>query len=199
MLETTINGIKRIALKESTRLKREQEKQNKEIARLLGLDPETVQSLRDTQTADDKIREAQAVLLFVEKPDAFISKKCDNCKQQFLTTYQFVSVCSTQCRIESLEKIGIAYNPLHTPEERWKRTQIPTEYSIPPRAVQLLLTMAQEQKPELDAYQAAGMYQLPVEISEVPQTTIQENNVPQKSLETSPPSLDELLSEDYEF
>lgn len=178
-------------------------RENAKIAQLLGIDPETVQSLRDTQTADDKIREAQAVLLFVEKPDAFISKKCDTCHGQFLTTYQFVSVCSTECRIKALEKIGISYNPLHTPEERWKRTQIPTEYSIPPKALQLLLALATEQQHQeklvLETYQVAAMYELPDEISESPQTNSQSNNDSQESLETLLPSLDELLSEDYEF
>jgi hypothetical protein len=177
-------------LKESIKQQRENEK----IARLLGLDPETVQSLRDTQTADEKIREAQAILLFVEKPDAFISKKCDTCHAQFLTTYQFVSVCSTPCRIAALEKVGITYNPLHTPEERWKRTQIPTEYSIPPKAVQLLLTMAQEQA----ALQVEDKNQISEPVEVLP-SIVQLNSVPPKSPEPSPPSLDDLLSEDYVF
>lgn len=187
-------------MKESTRQRKAEEKHNAEIARLLGLDQETVQSLRDTQTADDKIREAQAVLLFVEKPDAFISKKCDFCHGHFLTTYQFVSVCSTQCRIASLEKIGISYNPLHTPEERWKRTQIPTEYSIPPKAVQLLIELAKSQEPQvLEPYQTAGPYIAAFEPPEVPPNTAQSNNESHKSPETSPPSLDDFLSEDYVF
>jgi len=92
------------------------------------------------------MREAQAIFLFIEKPEAFIQKKCDTCHNFFLTTYQFVSVCSTACRIKSLEEIGIDWNPLHTPEERWKRSQIPTEYSIPPKALQILLELAREQK-----------------------------------------------------
>jgi hypothetical protein len=169
-----------------------EQRENAKIAQLLGIDPEIVQSLRDTQTADDKIREAQAVLLFIEKPEAFFSKKCDNCHEKFLTTYQFVSVCSTLCRIAALEKVGISYNPLHTPEERWKRSQIPTEYSIPPKAVQLLIELAQEQltqPAECETY----------ETHEQQTNTAQLNNEPLKSLETSPPSLTDFLSEDYEF
>lgn len=128
-------------MKESTK----QERHNKRLAQLLGMNPEDVQALRSKEDADDKVREAQAILLFVERPEAFISKKCDNCHGQFLTTYQFVSVCSTMCRISSLERIGVEWNPLHTPEERWKRSKIPTEYSIPPRALQTLLQLAQSQ------------------------------------------------------
>lgn len=108
--------------------------------------PEEVQALRVKEDSDAHVREATGVLLFVEKPDAFITKKCDECKGMFATTYQFVSVCSTSCRIRSLKKIGIDWNPLHTPEERWQRSKIPTEYSIPPRALRILLEMAEEQK-----------------------------------------------------
>lgn len=153
-----------------------QERQNKRLAQLLGIDPEEVQALRSKEDADDKIREAQAILLFVERPEAFISKKCDSCHGQFLTTYQFVSVCSTVCRIKSLAKVGIEWNPLHTPEERWKRSKIPTEYTIPPRALQVLLKLAQEQSDQqaaeenrIAAYQAAAYYQIPDSISVPPE------------------------------
>lgn len=180
-------------MKESIKEQRE----NAKIAQLLGIDPELVQSLRDTQTADDKIREAQAVLLFVERPEAFFSKQCDTCHEKFLTTYQFVSVCSTTCRIAALEKVGISYNPLHTPEERWKRSQIPTEYSIPPKAVQLLIELAQEQfvqPPECESPEVESFV-----MPSLQPNTAQSNNEPHKSLETSPPSLIDFLSEDYEF
>jgi len=131
-------------VKESTK----QERHNKRLAQLLGIDPEAVQAMRSKERSDDIIREAQAVLLFIERPEAFISKKCDQCHAAFLTTYQFVSCCSTDCRIKSLANIGIDWNPLHSPEERWKRSKIPTEYSIPPRALQILLQMGAEQQQE---------------------------------------------------
>ena len=153
-------------MKESTK----QARQNKRLAELLGIDPEEVASLRSKEQSDDLMREAQAIFLFVEKPEAFTKKKCDECHLHFLTTYQFVSVCSTDCRISSLEKIGIEWNPLHTAEERWKRTKIPTEYSIPPRALQILLQMAQEQKP-VEAYQVPAFYQIPERISEPDEPT----------------------------
>lgn len=122
------------------------DRQNKKLAELLGLSPEAVQALRTKEDSDTHTREASAILLFIERPDAFITKRCDECKGTFATTYQFVSVCSTNCRIRSLKKIGIDWNPLHTPEERWQRSKIPTEYSIPPRALQKLLEIAEELK-----------------------------------------------------
>lgn len=188
-------------MKEATKQARENEK----IALLLGITPEAVQSMRDTEDADYKAREAQAVLLFIEKPDAFISKKCDWCHGQFLTTYQFVSVCSTNCRIKSLEKIGITWNPLHTPEERWKRSQIPTEYSIPPKALEVLLALSAEQQqntPQAETYQVeAAVYPLPDELISEP-LELTANNPPLSNgapefLEPELPSVDDLLSEDY--
>ena len=171
-------------MKESTK----QERHNKRLAQLLGMNPEDVQALRSKEDADDKVREAQAILLFVERPEAFISKKCDECHGQFLTTYQFVSVCSTLCRLKSLERIGVEWNPLHTPEERWKRSKIPTEYSIPPRALRILLQLAQEQEVIVEPYQAAAMYSLPDElISEPPEPT---PNIPPSynDVQESPPA-----------
>ncbi len=161
-------------MKETTK----QERHNKRLAQLLGMNPEDVQALRSKEDADDKVREAQAILLFVERPEAFISKKCDECHGQFLTTYQFVSVCSTLCRLKSLERIGVEWNPLHTPEERWKRSKIPTEYSIPPRALRILLQLAEKQQ------QLQGFDEL---ISEPPEPT---PNIPPSynDVQESPPA-----------
>lgn len=125
-----------------------QTKQDKRLAELLGLTLEEVREKRRIEKENAHVREAQAIPLFIEQPERFMRKKCDNCKEEFLTTYRFVGLCSTQCRIESLEKIGINWNPLHTSDERWKRTQIPTEYSIPPAALKILIEIAQDQENE---------------------------------------------------
>jgi hypothetical protein len=164
-------------VKESTK----QARQNKRLAELLGIDPEEVASLRNKSASDDIMREAQAIFLFIEKPEAFVQKKCDECHQYFLTTYQFVSVCSTSCRMKSLEKIGIDWNPLHTPEERWKRSKIPTEYSIPPKALAILFELSQAQSErETDKDSGSDSYELsePHELtSSIPQsnTDVQES------------------------
>lgn len=137
-------------VKASTRQKRQDEK----LAELLGLTLEQVKAHRRAQNADDKLREAEAVLLFVEQPTAFILKECEQCGGQFMTTYKYVSNCSMSCRIKSLHKIGIEYDPTKTPEERWRRTRIPTEYSIPPQALKVLLDMAKSQSSEPHAIPA---------------------------------------------
>jgi hypothetical protein len=135
-------------MKESTRKAREQRKHDEALAAILGISYEDVLAQRQKEAENDRIREAQAIHLFLERPDAFISKVCSNpsCGKLFLTSYQFVSLCSTTCRIESLEQLGINWNPMRGPEERWTRAQIPTEYSIPPEALQVLLQLAQDQQ-----------------------------------------------------
>lgn len=115
---------------------------DKMLAELLDLTLEQVQEKRRAQDKNEGLREAEAILLFVERPEGFRRKKCDNCKQEFLTTYRFVSNCSTQCRVDSLERMGIIWNPMHTSDDRWKRTQLPVEYSIPPAALATLLEIA---------------------------------------------------------
>lgn len=170
-----------------------QERQNKRLAELLGMKPEEVQALRVKEDADSHIREATGVLLFIEKPDAFITKRCDECKGTFATTYQFVSVCSTSCRIRSLKKIGIDWNPLHTPEERWKRSKIPTEYSIPPRALKVLLELAAEQQEPTKAQIA---YEMLSEQIESQQNSDQSYNDPPKSEPVKPPTSVDLSPQD---
>lgn len=129
-------------MKESIKKRRHDEK----LAQLLGLDLEEVQALRAKEEADDQVREATAVQLFLEKPHAYIQKICKVCGLHFLTTYQYVSDCSSPCRIKALEKQGITWNPIHNPVERWARAKIPTGYTIPPQALEILLAIAQEQQ-----------------------------------------------------
>lgn len=128
-----------------------QARHDKALADLLGITLEEVQAQRQKEESSDKVREAQAIFLFMEKPEAFIRKTCVHCKGTFLTNYQFVSLCSSTCRIKSLEAQGIIWNPMHTAEDRWRRAKIPAEYSIPPAALKILLEIAQEfAEPELN-------------------------------------------------
>lgn len=129
-------------MKESTR----QLRHDKKLADLLGLTLEEVQASRVKEEQDDKVREAAAVQLLMEHPSAFIQKLCKGCGRPFLTTYRYVSDCSTSCRIKALEDIGVTWNPMHNPAERWERAMIPTGYVIPPEALQLLLAIAQDQE-----------------------------------------------------
>ena len=105
-----------------------------------------IRAIRGAEETREKENEATAVLLFVEQPRAFQSKECDNCGRLFLTTYKFVTLCCNKCRITSLAKMGIKWNPTHTADERWHRAQIPIPYIIPPDALEVLITLAQLQK-----------------------------------------------------
>lgn len=153
---------------------------------------EEVQQNRAKEEADDKVREAQAILLFLEKPEAFIRKNCDWCHGDFLTSYQYVSVCSTHCRALSLERVGITWNPSHLPWERWTRAQIPIEYSIPPAALQVLLELAeaQQERQILHHDQDDGPHE---EISSI----LPSNNEPQEARDVALLPLAEIEVEDF--
>lgn len=169
-------------MKESTRKAREQRKHDEALAQILGITYEDVLAQRQKEAENDMVREAQAIHLFLERPDAFISKMCANpgCGKLFLTSYQFVSLCSTTCRMESLEQLGINWNPMRGPEERWTRAQIPTEYSIPPQALQVLIQLALDQQEKAQECS-----------TDEPGEVIQDK--PQSSDDTQLDSLDELL------
>lgn len=134
-------------LKESTR----QRKMDELAAKLLGKTVQEIQAMRGDDDSKEKQREAQAVLLFLEQPDQFIIKECDQCGGSFMTSYKYVTLCSHRCRVKSLRKMGIEWNPTRTAEERWHRAQIPIEYIIPPQALAVLLKLATDQQQKNDS------------------------------------------------
>lgn len=131
-------------MKESTK----QRKHDEKLAELLGISLEEVLASREQEERDDKVLEATATLLLLEHPEAFIQKICKECHGLFLTTYRFVAECSSTCRSKALARIGIDWNPMHNQTERWARAKIPTGYTIPPKALEILLAIAQEQQRE---------------------------------------------------
>jgi hypothetical protein len=168
-------------LKESTRQRRHDEK----LAELLGITLEEVLASREQEERDDKVLEATSVQLFLEHPDAFIQKICKECGEHFLTTYTFVSDCSSACRAKALARIGITWNPMHNQVERWARAQIPTGYSIPPKALEILLSIAQEQQLAQELAECATDEQ-----HELNQHTEQSKNGLRTTLVESLPELD---------
>lgn len=182
-------------MKESTRKAREQRKHDEMLAQLLGITLEEVQASREKEERDDKTREVQAIHLFLEQPDAFMTKVCDQCNGLFMTNYKFVSLCSTPCRVKSLDKMGITWNPMHTATERWSRAQIPAEYSIPPAALKTLLQIAEEQT-LLESVNNADHDEFP-ELFESSPNIEQLNNDPQESPVEQPPVELSFEEEDY--
>lgn len=173
-------------MKESTK----QLKLDQAAAEILGITVEEVQQKRRGHLNNGRTREAEAIGLFLERPDAFFRRKCVNCGGTFLTTYKYVSNCSTECRIDSLEKVGIYWNPMHA-DDMWKRSNIPTEYSIPPKALKLLLDLAKYQDHSSPNPQLQDPEQSPVytssEPDEVSDNTPQQTSLPHKSQEPAPP------------
>lgn len=181
-------------MKESTK----QLKLDKATAEILGITLEEVQQKRRGHIASGRAREAEAIGLFLERPDGFIRKTCANCRETFLTTYKFVSNCSTECRIASLERVGIYWNPMHA-DDMWKRTRIPTEYSIPPKALKVLLELAKYQDRSSPTEKLQDQISSPVDNE--PESFSQSDNThpqisePQKYQAPSPPELTSLESQ----
>lgn len=91
--------------------------------------------------------------------------------------------------------MGIDWNPMHTATERWARAQIPTEYSIPPTALKILLQIAEDQT-LLESVNNADPDEFP-ELSELSPNTEQSNNDPQEDPVQEPDDELSFLEEDY--
>ena len=69
--------------------------------------------------ASEVHREAEAVLKLIAYQGYFIHRECRWCHGLFATDYSKVSYCSVPCRIAALDAVGITWNPLKDPAERW--------------------------------------------------------------------------------
>lgn len=108
--------------------------------------------------------EAEAVLLFLEKPARFLQKECKRkeCGEWFGTNYRAVAYCSDNCRIKELAAVGIEWDPSKRPEERWGGEE---PLLIPPAALKALLALAQRQA-EQPVYEQEDDEVIPPELSE---------------------------------
>jgi len=92
------------------------------LAALLGI---TDQDIIDTEV-EKAVRkeevglEAEAVLYYIRKPGAFITKLCLRCEEPFATNYKYVTYCSDNCRRKALLAIGIKWDSSKRQEDRWR-------------------------------------------------------------------------------
>lgn len=91
----------------------------------------------------DPSYDAEAVLLFLEKPARFLFKPCKFCEEMFGTNYRGVGYCSDNCRIRALQKLGISWDPGKAQEERWGGEP---PLIIPPAAIHKLLQLVSLQE-----------------------------------------------------
>ena len=79
-------------------------------------------------------REAICVLRGLTWPyDEYVSVKCWECGQFFLTNYKANVYCSQQCFKDGLAKLGIKWRPNRTLSEQWGTYEPPLH--IPPGAI----------------------------------------------------------------
>ncbi len=96
------------------------------------------------ETIEDQVREAQAVIGYFEaRGEDFYEQKCKRCGRTFAYKWRYrgVAYCSVQCMKDVLADIGIEWNPMKLPHERWGRT-IPA--IVPPEALEILKSDAPE-------------------------------------------------------
>lgn len=93
-------------------------------------------------TAQDLSMHAEAVLLSLQQPAHFMTKKCkwSGCEEYFSTNYRAVAYCSDSHRAKALREAGIEWNPHKTASERWGGEP---PLVIPPEARRKLVKFAQ--------------------------------------------------------
>lgn len=117
----------------------------KKIEELFGITIEV-----PTETTNDLIREAQAVInYFQSNSSGFKTKECKYCHHIFAYSWDVegIAYCSVTCMKMALQAIGLTWNPTKRPSERWGRT-VPAV--VPPAALSILqdLVGAQEDRPD---------------------------------------------------
>lgn len=92
---------------------------------------------KDVAPKQQANHEAISVLRSLTYPfDEYLSVKCWECKQIFLTNYKANVYCSQQCFKDGLEKKGIKWRPDRTLAEQWGNREPPL--MIPPGAIEAM-------------------------------------------------------------
>lgn len=127
---------------------------------------------------DKPMLEVEGVLLYLNKPTKFLSKKCKACKEPFLSNYHAVAYCSNACRAKTLfAETGIPWNPHKTPAERWGGE---APILIPPAAIKKLRNFAESLLAQLDQTVVPESVESYVEVSHQP--TVEIHTIPDSSL-----------------
>lgn len=97
-----------------------EETKRRKLAELLGIDmPTAPTSPRVVTERENRSREAEAVLEFVQYPTTFRMPTCSRCGNNFAVNRSNVSYCSDKCRAETLAEMGIQFNWDKDPASRW--------------------------------------------------------------------------------
>jgi len=128
------------------------DKERAKLAALLGIDAPAPVNTQEQETVS---REAEATLAYMEDPKHFIRKTCKMCNRTFAHTRGAVAFCSDTCRAEGLALIGIQWNWLRPPDQRWRH--MPEPLVVPPEAITVIDQLDAESNEESDAKMAAAL------------------------------------------
>lgn len=147
------------------------------------------EAIERTPTDRDAVHlQAEAVLLYLEKPARFITKPCKLCGEYFGTNYRGVSYCSNAHRAKSLlDSTGIRWNPHKSEAERWGGEP---PLVIPPTAVNKLREFAEQLLSQLPSEDSAQVVEIQEHVDEVSHQLISDSHTnPVSLLPKSEPSL----------
>lgn len=90
------------------------------LAELFGLQEHLPTELPSpTIISNNKSREAEAVLAYMDSHKRFAQRPCKWCESTFASDRGNVAYCSDLCRQKALAELGILWNPNKDPRERW--------------------------------------------------------------------------------
>jgi hypothetical protein len=114
--------------------KSKEQKQAEKLAKLLGLEAPTAVT---KQAGVAKSMEVEAALEYYDNPRTFKHKECKQCGREFATRGAPVAYCTDDCRARAYEeRMGVKWQPLRTPEERWGSSGEPLV--VPPEALEVV-------------------------------------------------------------
>jgi Uma2 family endonuclease len=100
------------------------------IAAIFDFDVEEVKKIIETETPNEQ----DAVLDYLYNPAGWHDRICTTCGRKFAASYRFVGTCSTRCRKEGLEAVGLSYDTSRLAEDRWQTLKIEPPGVVPPVA-----------------------------------------------------------------
>lgn len=104
----------------SMRADKKKARSRDKLAELFGLETPTPPTGPSAiRLKEDRSREAEGVLAYIENPTRFTTIKCRRCAKDFMVNRSNVALCSDLCREHELADVGIEWRWDRSPEERW--------------------------------------------------------------------------------
>lgn len=118
-----------------------------EIAAAFGFNVEDVKAKlpnHGKKAQKKRSNEADATRDRLYNPSRWFDKDCKHCGRRFSTDYQFVALCSDECRVADFEAIGLVWDPTRSTNERYIAMRIHPPAIVPPEALNALMLLGRQ-------------------------------------------------------